>query len=97
MWQIGEYMPLLFAMGVLGAISLVTFILYALDKIKAKLKTRRIPEKTLLLFSIFGGGAGGALAMLLCRHKTRHWYFVAVNAVGLALQAAVLVLTAIYM
>lgn len=74
-----------------GAISLITLILYGVDKLKAKLGAWRIPEKVLLGFSFFGGGLGGVIAMLLFRHKTRHWYFVAVNLLGLALQIALLV------
>ncbi|MBR2650402.1 MAG: DUF1294 domain-containing protein, partial [Clostridia bacterium] len=57
-----------------GAISLITLILYGVDKLKAKLGAWRIPEKVLLGFSFFGGGLGGVIAMLLFRHKTRHWY-----------------------
>ena len=79
------------ALIVFGAISLITLILYGVDKLKAKLGAWRIPEKVLLSFSFFGGGLGGVIAMLLFRHKTRHWYFVAVNLLGLILQITVLV------
>ena len=73
-----------------GAISLVTFLLYAIDKIKAKLAAFRISEKALLCGSIFGGAVGGYLAMLLFRHKTRHWYFTAINIAGLVIQLGLL-------
>ena len=76
---------------VFGAISLVTFILYALDKLKAKLDAWRIPEKILLSFSLLGGAVGGYLAMLLFRHKTRHWYFTVLNVIGLAWQLGLLI------
>lgn len=36
---------------------------------------RRIPEKTLFLFTLLGGGIGGTLGMYVFHHKTRHWYF----------------------
>ncbi|MBR2611674.1 MAG: DUF1294 domain-containing protein [Clostridia bacterium] len=75
---------------IFGGISALTLLLYLIDKIKAKLGAWRIPEKVLLLFSFFGGGIGGALGMLLFRHKTRHWYFVVVNILGVLLQAGVL-------
>ena len=42
----------------------------------------------LLGFSFFGGAVGGVLGMLVFRHKTRHWYFWAVNLFGIAWQAA---------
>ena len=79
------------ALYVFGVISAITLLLYMIDKIKAKLGAWRIPEKTLLLLSFFGGGVGGALGMFLFRHKTRHWYFVLVNTLGVLLQAGLLV------
>ena len=74
-------------LAVIAAASLVTFCLYAADKQRAKHDGRRISEKTLLLCSLFFGAAGGGAAMLICRHKTRHWYFAAVNTVSLLLHA----------
>ena len=74
----------------LAVCSLVTFILYAVDKKRAIEKSWRIPEKTLLSFSFFGGAVGGYLAMQLVRHKTRHWYFHTVNLLGLAWQVGLL-------
>ena len=32
---------------------------------------RRVPEKTFVLFSVFGGGIGVLLCMLLIHHKTK--------------------------
>lgn len=78
--------PGLIAVIAFAAISLVTFCLYGADKSKAKRGAWRIPEKTLLLCSFLGGAVGGSLAMSLFRHKTKHWYFVAVNAIGLVWQ-----------
>ena len=69
-------------------ISLVTFCVYGADKRRAKKGQWRVPEKVLLGLSFFGGALGGSLAMKLLRHKTKHWYFVAVNAVGLLWQIA---------
>ena len=75
----------------LAAISLVAFIVYAADKSRAKRNVWRIPEKVLLGLSFFGGAAGGYAAMFFCRHKTKKWYFHAVNLLGLGWQAAVAV------
>lgn len=80
--------PVIIALIALGAISFITFCLYGADKSKAKRHAWRIPEKTLLLCSFLGGAIGGSLAMSLFRHKTKHWYFVAVNAIGLVWQIA---------
>jgi uncharacterized membrane protein YsdA (DUF1294 family) len=74
----------------LATISFLTFLLYALDKEKAKRSAWRISEKTLLLLSFFGGAAGGYLAMNLVRHKTKKWHFHFVNIVGLIWQIALL-------
>ena len=76
----------------LGVMSLIAAILYAADKHKAKAQKWRISERTLLLFGFFGGAVGALLAMKLFRHKTKHWYFWAVNLLGLAVQIALGVL-----
>ena len=62
-----------------AAMSLLAGALYALDKSRAIARRRRIPERALLLLGFLGGAPGALLAMLLCRHKTRLWYFWAVN------------------
>lgn len=80
----------------LAAVSLAAFILYGVDKSRAKRGAWRISEKALLCLSFFGGAAGGLLGMVLFRHKTRHRYFWAVNFLGLAWQAAAIVLLALY-
>jgi len=58
-----------------GGLSLVTWLLYGLDKLKARQKAWRIPEKVLLGTAILGGAPGALLGMVLFRHKTNHWYF----------------------
>jgi uncharacterized membrane protein YsdA (DUF1294 family) len=52
------------------SVSIFAFLLIAYDKYLAKNKKRRIPEKTLLSFVVFGGTIGAGIAMLLFRHKT---------------------------
>ena len=75
---------------IFAALSLLAFILYGADKRRARRKEWRISEKTLLLISFFGGALGGLAAMQLFRHKTKHWYFYAVNLLGLAWQVGLL-------
>lgn len=75
----------------LALLSIITYCLYASDKKKAKKGKWRTPEKTLLGFSFFGGAIGGLLAMYTLRHKTKHWYFRAVNLLGVLWQVALLV------
>ena len=59
--------------------SLFTFLIYGIDKLKAKRNKWRIKESVLLLSSFLGGSIGGILGMYVLRHKTKHWYFVVVN------------------
>ena len=59
---------------ILIILSLITFLLFGMDKRKAAKHKWRIPEATLLLFSVFGG-IGGLMGMLFFRHKTRKWKF----------------------
>ncbi|HIZ09381.1 MAG TPA: DUF1294 domain-containing protein [Candidatus Borkfalkia avicola] len=80
--------PLYIYLGAVFALSLAAFIAYGADKSKARRGAWRIPEKVLLGLSFFGGAAGGLCGMLLFRHKTRHWYFWAVNVLGLLWQTA---------
>ena len=60
--------------------NLVTFLVFGLDKWKAKRKAknevvRRVPEKTLFLLSILGGSLGALLGMKAFHHKTLHKSF----------------------
>lgn len=59
----------------LAAITLVTFVMFAIDKSKSKSNSRRIPERTLLIISALGGSLGAMLAMHFIRHKTQHAKF----------------------
>lgn len=80
----------LYAIALL-VLSIITFFVYLADKKKAKKGAWRISEKTLLTLSFFGGAVGGFAAMYTARHKTKHWYFFAVNLLGLVWQAALFV------
>ena len=57
-------------------INLVTWLMYGLDKWKAKRDGWRIPEKTLILLAVFGGSIGAFAGMQIFRHKTKHMKFV---------------------
>lgn len=74
----------------IGLISLAAFILFGIDKQKAKKHKWRIPEKTLLGMCLIGGFMGGFLGMQTFRHKTKHWYFYAVIVLSAVLWAFLL-------
>ena len=57
------------------AINAVTFIIYGIDKYKAKNAKWRIPEATLLLMAVIGGSVGAWLGMKVWHHKTMHKKF----------------------
>lgn len=56
-------------------VNLFTFFLFAEDKKRAKKDMWRIPERTLVLFALFGGSIGALAGMYVFRHKTKKWKF----------------------
>ena len=74
-----------------AVMSIVAFFAYLVDKIKAKRDKWRISESMLLSLGFLGGAVGALLSMELFRHKTKHWYFRAVNILGLVWQAALVI------
>lgn len=59
----------------LAGVNLVTMVLFAVDKIRAKRGEWRVPEATLLILCLAGGAPAGMLTMAIARHKIRTWYF----------------------
>lgn len=57
------------------AINLLTFLLYGIDKWKAKRSRWRIPESVLLGLAAIGGSVGAWLGMRVWHHKTQHKKF----------------------
>ena len=57
------------------AINAVAFIVYGIDKYKAKKAKWRIPEATLLLLDVLGGSIGAWMGMKVWHHKTMHKKF----------------------
>lgn len=58
----------------MGVISLISAVITVYDKIAAKIWPRhRIRERTLLLFSAFGGAPVMLTVMAIIRHKTQHF------------------------
>jgi uncharacterized membrane protein YsdA (DUF1294 family)/cold shock CspA family protein len=78
--------------GAYSAMSMATFIVYALDKRAARRGGWRVAENTLHGLSLLCGWPGALLAQELLRHKStkpafrrRFWLTVALNVLGFAL------------
>lgn len=74
----GEY-SLIFtwktAVVYLIVINVFGFFIMGFDKWKAKRGSWRIPEKTLFMVTLIGGGVGTITGMYVFRHKTKKLYF----------------------
>ena len=74
-------------------INVVTFLVYGIDKWKAKQSKWRIPEATLLLLAVIGGSVGAWLGMKTWHHKTMHKKFKYGLPLILLAQIALIALT----
>ena len=52
-------------------VNVLTFVVYGIDKWKARRGRWRVPEATLLVLAGAGGSVGAWVAMQLFRHKTQ--------------------------
>ena len=64
--------PILTLLALLALLNLITFIVYGIDKYKARTGKWRISESTLLLLAIMGGSIGALLGIKVWHHKTMH-------------------------
>ncbi|MBE6341009.1 MAG: DUF1294 domain-containing protein [Bacteroidales bacterium] len=77
----------------IAIINLVAFVMYGIDKWKAKHAKWRISEMALILVAILGGSIGALVGMAVWRHKTQHPKFKFGVPLILILQIVALVLT----
>ena len=68
--------PAFWLAAYLVLMNLVTFWVYGADKRRARRGRWRVPERTLFLLPLLGGGIGALAGMRVFHHKTKHWYFV---------------------
>lgn len=89
----------LWILALYGISSIITYWLYAQDKVQAQQQVRRIPEDTLHFLELVGGWPGALLAQEYLRHKTVKasyqrvfWFMVGCNLVLLIGYSAFLLL-----
>jgi uncharacterized membrane protein YsdA (DUF1294 family) len=75
---------------VYGALSLISFTLYACDKAAARRGERRIAERVLHLLDLMGGWPGGWLAQKTLHHKCSKRAFQRVYGFTVLLNAGLL-------
>ena len=78
--------------ALLALLNLISFSMMAYDKHCAKAGKWRVPEKRLFILTACFGGLGGVLGMIICHHKTRHWYFKLFFPMLLLIQIVLLIL-----
>lgn len=74
--------------ALLGALNLLTYCLFSIDKSASMTAGRRVPERVLLNLALLGGSPAAKLAQRRLRHKTRKQPFARHLNRIIALQAA---------
>jgi uncharacterized membrane protein YsdA (DUF1294 family) len=74
----------------LGAAGVITFILYGVDKARAKKGAWRIPEITLHLMALAGGFLGGWVGRPVFHHKTKKGIFTFVLILSTLIHAGIM-------
>lgn len=77
-------------------INVATFLVYGVDKWKAKRSKWRITEAALLLLAVLGGSMGALLGMKVWRHKTMHKKFKYGIPLIIIVQVVVVLLIKLY-
>ena len=75
----------------LAAINVITFLIYGIDKWKAKKQKWRISESTLLILAVIGGSVGAWIGMKTWHHKSLHKKFKSGIPFILTLQLALMI------
>lgn len=75
------------------AANVIAFALYGADKFRAIHRKWRIPEATLLLIALLGGGVGAFFGMQVFRHKTKKKKFLICVPICILLN----IITALYL
>lgn len=84
------------AAAALLLVNLIAFVLFGMDKRRARMGLRRLSERSLLLWALAGGTPGALLGRHVFRHKTRKqpfsvllWLIVAAQTIAIAAWAMI--------
>ena len=81
----------------LAVVNVLAFVLFGIDKYKAKHDRWRIKEATLIGIAVIGGSAGAWLGMRVWHHKTQHNQFKYGLPLILLIQIAAAIFFAFYL
>jgi uncharacterized membrane protein YsdA (DUF1294 family) len=73
----------------LAVASLITFVLYGVDKTRAKKGAWRIPEMALHLMALAGGFIGGWAGRPVFHHKTKKGFFTFILILSTLIHAGI--------
>ncbi len=87
--------PPIWLLWAYAGLSILTFLVYALDKSAAQSGSWRTSEKSLHVLALCGGWPGALLAQQMLRHKSNkqafratYWFTVVLNVLGFILMAS---------
>ncbi len=83
-------LKLLFCIALL-AVNIATFIVILIDKRAARRGGNRLPERIILLLTLFLGGIGVLAAFYMARHKTRHYVLLTMVWIITAVEMAAVI------
>jgi len=83
---------MIYYLGFVTIMSVITFMAYGIDKYKAKKQFKRIRERTLLTLAFIGGALGAIVGSYVFRHKSNKLKFRLLNGLFLVLILSVGVL-----
>lgn len=93
----GVHIGYILAISYLLLLNGIAFVLFGIDKLKARKGSWRIPERSLLVVALLGGSIGAWLGIKVWHHKTLHKKFSIGVPLIICLQIGLLVGAYLYL
>ena len=93
----GVHIGYVLAISYLLLLNGIAFVLFGIDKLKARKGRWRIPERSLLVVALLGGSIGAWLGIKVWHHKTLHKKFSIGVPLIICLQIGILVGAYLYL